>query len=184
MRIVLLEDRDARTAFSESVTSKIRASAEKEGAVVELIELRPGDLIHCTGCLQCLEQPGGRCVAKDRLGEYRQKADGCALVVYLSPALFGQCSSTIKTALEKGISLSFAAANANPAQFIVGFGEDLDDEERSTFIDIVEGHMGTADVIHAEMRGVRFEALVARTEEEASSVADKVGAFVRGRRVA
>jgi hypothetical protein len=34
---------------------------------------------------------------------------------------------------------------------IVGFGQDIDDEERSTFIDLTAKHRGKADIVHPGM---------------------------------
>jgi hypothetical protein len=138
---------------------------------VETVELSVGDMANCSGCLLCLRVNDGLCVAKDKQESLRRKAEGRDLVVFLAPALFGQCSSTNKNAIDKGVALWFGAGAMAPAHFIVGYGADLDDEEKATFIDCVRKHLGKADVIHPEFREFRIEAFVSRSIRDNEAIA-------------
>jgi hypothetical protein len=70
------------------------------------------------------------------------------LVVFLSPALFGQCSSTLKNAIGKGIAAKPGPGmRLPPVKVFIGFWSDLSEEEAATFVDCVRKHQGSADVI-------------------------------------
>jgi multimeric flavodoxin WrbA len=179
MRILLLVDGEAKTALSEDLANRIRELASTGNHTLDREELVTDSLAPCSGCLQCLKSAQRACVAKDRLLELRQLAEGRDVVVFLSPMLFGQCSATIKNAIDKGVTMQLGGTANARMQFIVGYGSDIDEEERSTFIDIVRKHMGAADIIHAEFRTIRIEAFVARTKADNDDIARKIGECLR-----
>ena len=78
----------------------------------------------------------------------RDKLD-CDLVIYLAPVVFGTCNSTLKNAVDRG-ELLFS--NPRRAQLVIGYADDMDDEERSTFIDLVGKHRGENDIVHPEKK--------------------------------
>jgi hypothetical protein len=96
------------------------------------------------------------------------------MVIFLSPARFGQCSSIIKNAIDKGVARRLGSSDNVQGEFYIGYGEDIDDDERSTFIDCLLKHQGAADLIHAEYRSLRVEAQVARTMGEAEEIVDRL----------
>jgi len=63
------------------------------------------------------------------------------MTIFLTPVLFGHFGSTIKSAIDRG------CGNQN-LQVVVGYGDDIDDEEKSTFIDLTRKHRGVADIVH------------------------------------
>jgi multimeric flavodoxin WrbA len=182
MNVLLFVDSGSRIPLSEDLEKRIRGAATGNGHIVETVELAVGDLANCSGCLLCLKGTGGgMCVTKDRQESLQRKAEGRDLVVFLTPVSFGQCASTIKNALDKGVSMWFGAAAIAPVQFIVGYGIDVDEEERTTFIDCVRKHMGKADVIHSEFKELRIEAFVARSMEDTGAIVEKIEEYLRGR---
>jgi multimeric flavodoxin WrbA len=181
MEIVVVLDGAIKTILSEDLITRIQGLAEAHGHAIELLELSSGDIAPCTGCLRCLSSGSGVCVARDSFAALRGRVLGRDLAVFLSPALFGQCSSTIKNALDKGISQKIGSSANVATQFIVGYGAEVDDEEKATFIDCVRLHLGRADVIHYEFRDLRIEAFVTRSLGDNASIAEKVGELLRER---
>lgn len=178
MEIVVLLEGTLKTVLSEDLIMRIRGLAEAKGHAVDVLELSGTDIAPCTGCLLCLSSGTGNCVTKDNFAALRERVQSRDIAVFLSPALFGQCSSTIKNALDKGIAQRLGSSSNVATQFIIGCGADIDEEEKATFIDCVRKHLGKADVIHYEFRDLRFEAFVTRSLEDNASIAEKLERFL------
>lgn len=63
------------------------------------------------------------------------------MTIFLTPVIFGHFGATIKCAIDRG------CGNQN-LQVMVGYGDDIDGEEKSTFIDLTRKHRGEADIVH------------------------------------
>jgi len=72
--------------------------------------------------------------------------------------LFGHFSSTIANVRAKG-------TGSHNWQVIIGFSEDIDDEEKSTFIDLTAKHHGKADIVHPGMNR-QVDVFVSRSIED------------------
>jgi multimeric flavodoxin WrbA len=180
MNIVIVFEGGPKTPLLEELFVRILESAARGGHRLELVELAKAAIAPCTGCLACLKSETGDCVVKDDFSALRSSVLGRDIAVILSPAIFGQCSSTIKKALDKGITGKLEAGSSVPLQLFVGYGADLSDEEAATFVDCVRKHLGKADRIHREFKDLRIEAFVARTPRDAASVAESIEALAQG----
>ena len=78
--------------------------------------------------------------------------------------LFGHFSSCIKNAIDRG-------AGSRNWQVIIGYGSDIDDEEKSTFIDLTAKHRGSKDVVHPGMDR-QVDVFVTRSSEDSTAICE------------
>jgi multimeric flavodoxin WrbA len=95
----------------------------------------------CLGCLLCLTKHVGICVTKDRIAEIRNHNNRYDMTIFMTPVIFGHFGSMVKCAIDRG-------CGCNNLQVMVGYSDDIDDEEKSTFIDLTRKHRGKADIVH------------------------------------
>jgi multimeric flavodoxin WrbA len=174
LRISCISDKGAKSSLSEDLWTKARALMAERGHTVQEIELNRDDTSACTGCLQCWTRQTGECVGRDAIGDLTRNKLDCDLVIYLTPAQFGTCNATIKNAVDRG-ELMFK--NKKRAQILIGFGEDLVDEERSTFIDLVARHRGEADVVHPDRKEV-ISVHVTRSIDDNERICREIGGLL------
>ncbi len=146
-RAVVICDKGRVTDVSVDLRSRLADLLRSKGYRFEVVELAEADAAPCRGCLYCLTKHPGRCVTADVVGDLvhriRVERESC-VTVYLTPVLFGHPSSTIKNALDRG-------TGSHELQVMVGYGDDIDGEEESTFIDITAKHCGASDIVHPGM---------------------------------
>jgi multimeric flavodoxin WrbA len=149
MKITCISDRGGRSVLSEDLWGRLRALADARGHTLQRIELQREQVSSCRGCFTCWKSGTHECVSRDPIGNLtRQKLDA-DLIVWLAPVVFGTASSAVKNAMDRG-DLLFN--NPRRAAVIIGCAEDMDNEERSTFIDLVQMHRGAKDVVHPESK--------------------------------
>lgn len=158
MNTLLVLDKDSKTKLSEDLKVKVVRTLEEKGHWVEIVELGKNDVSPCLGCLLCLTKHPGECVTKDIVNEIRKNVKKYSATFYLTPVLFGHFSSTIASVMAKG-------TGSHNWQVIIGFGEDIDDEEKSTFIDLTAKHHGKADIVHPGMNR-QVDVFVSRSIED------------------
>ncbi len=141
MNTILILDKDAKTGLSEDLKERILRILKEKAHRVEVVELGRNDVTPCFGCFLCLTKHPGICVTRDRIAEIRNNVNRYDMTIFLTPVIFGHFESTIKCAIDRG------CGNQN-LQVVVGYGEDIDDEEKSTFIDLTRKHRGKADIVH------------------------------------
>lgn len=131
METLCILDNDSRTRLSEDLRARINVLAEEKRIGIETIAPGKNDLYPCTGCLVCYKT-SGQCVLKDGMVEINRKHGTSDVIVYLTPVVFGQFSSTIKNAIDR----ARPEGHKFHTQFIIGYGDDISDDEKNTFIDI------------------------------------------------
>jgi len=124
MNTILILDKDAKTGLSEDLKERILRILEEKAHKVEVVELGRNDVTPCLGCLLCLT-----------------KHVGIYMTIFLTPVIFGHFGSTVKCAIDRG-------CGCQNLQVMVGYGDDVDDEEKSTFIDLTRKHRGAMDIVH------------------------------------
>jgi hypothetical protein len=144
LNILLILDKDSKTKLSEDIRSKAIKALEGKGHTVEVFELGRNDVFQCIGCLLCLTKHPGECVNKDIVNDIRKNVKKYSATFFLTPVLFGHYSSTMASAINKG-------TGSNNWQVIIGFGDDINEEEKDTFIDLTARHRGKADIVHPGM---------------------------------
>jgi multimeric flavodoxin WrbA len=162
---VIICDRDAATALSDDLKRRVVALLQTRGYRIELVELIRADAAPCRGCLLCFTKHPGKCVSNDAVGDLVQRMrldPEDSITLYLTPVLFGHPSPVTKNALDRG-------TGSHRLQVIIGYGQDIDGEEESTFIDITAKHCGAADIVHPGMVREAM-AFVTRSAEDNASV--------------
>lgn len=144
MNGLLILDKDSKTELSENLKTRILKILSRKGHRIEIFELGRNDAAPCRGCLHCLTKHPGECVSKDIVNDIIKQVRTYELTIFLTPVLFGHFSSSIKNAMDRG-------AGSHDLQIIIGFGSDIDNEEKSTFVDLISKHMGAADIVHPGM---------------------------------
>ena len=176
MRVIAVREESERGELSEDLLEKIAAGLESDGGSLEVIDIRPGDVAYCLGCLWCWHTGNGRCRMHDRVPELEEQVRGADLLVFVSPLRFGTMSSSIKSLIDRGFGCKFYGEGFYP-QFVIGYGEDAAEEERATFLDITLLHRGTEDIVHPELAGIPVGSAVTGSKEENSVVAARVLEF-------
>jgi len=138
---ILILDKDAETGLSEDLKNRILGILKEKAYETEVVELRRDDAAPCLGCFRCMTEHVGICVTKDRIAEIRNDPNRYDMTVFLTPVIFGHFGSTMKCAIDRG-------CGCRNLQVIVGYAEDIDEEEERTFIDLTRNHRGKADIVH------------------------------------
>jgi multimeric flavodoxin WrbA len=144
MDIIFMLDKDTKTELSEGLKTRILEIVKEKGHTIEVVELGKYDVFPCLGCFSCVTKHPRKCVNKDMVFEIKRNVQRYELTIYMTPVIFGHFSSAIKIAIDKG-------TGSNNLQIIIGFGDDIDNEEKNTFIDLTAKHRGSADIVHPGM---------------------------------
>jgi multimeric flavodoxin WrbA len=172
MSILLILDRDSKSPLSEGLRARVCGLAHKHGLAFEKVELARENVPPCTGCFQCITKHPGRCIHQQAFSGLVEKALHRRIVIFLTPARFGTFCSTIKNVVDRGGLI--LRDHKTCTQVMIGYGEDLVDEEASTFVDIPGRHMGKADIVHPTLTGVRVEAFVTRSAADTQRICQAV----------
>jgi hypothetical protein len=157
LNTLLIVDKDRKTELSADLQARLSKTMEDMGHQIDVFELGNNEVSPCLGCLLCLTKHPGECVNKDIVNEIRKNVKKYSATFYLTPVLFGHYSSTIISPINKG-------TGSHNWQAVIGYGEDIDDEERSTFIDLAAKHR-KADIVHPGM-DAEVEVFVSSSIEE------------------
>jgi multimeric flavodoxin WrbA len=141
MESILILDKDAESELAENLSAGILRVLSEQSYSTEVVGLDKKTSTPCLGCLGCLTTHPGECVNRDDIDRIHRNANEYSLTIYLTPVLFGHFSSTIKNAIDRG-------TGSNNRQVFIGYGSDMNNEEKSTFIDLIAKHCGKADIIH------------------------------------
>ncbi len=146
MNALLLIDKDIKTGVSEDLKAKIYKIFDEKGYQIETVELGKNEVSPCLGlgCMHCVTKHPGECISKDPVYPIKKNVWKYDLTVFLTPILFGHFSSCIKNAMDRG-------AGSHNWQVIIGYGSDIGDEEKNTFIDLTAKHRGSKDIVHPGM---------------------------------
>lgn len=166
MSALIISDKESRTNITEHFTTTLAMALEKMGKTVDVFELGKNDVFQCLGCLLCLTEHPAECVHKDIVNTIRKQVKKYSVTFYLTPILFGHYSSTIAAAINKG-------TGSHEWQVVIGFSEDVNDEERETFIDLIAKHRGESDIVHPGM-DKRVDVFVCRSFEENSETINRI----------
>ena len=149
MDAVLILDGDGASSLSDDFGVRLLALLAEKGYRSETVTLWRREVAPCRGCLLCLTKHPGRCVVRDVVAELKWRMHcnpGSGVTVFITPVRFGHFSSVIKNAVDRGVG-------SHVLQVFLGYGVDIDDEEKRTFIDLIARHRGSADIVHPGMDG-------------------------------
>lgn len=166
MNALFILDKDSRSPLSEDLKDRVVQALEEKGYRVDMFELGRDDVFQCLGCLLCVTKHPDECVNKDVINEIKKNVKKYSATFYLTPVIFGHYSSTMASAINKG-------TGSHNWQVIIGFGEDVDDEEKSTFLDLTAKHRGKADIVHPGMDR-RVDVFVTMSMEDNTRICDTI----------
>ena len=170
MNTILILDKDAKTGLSEDFKVRILEILKEKGHRVEVVELGRKDVTPCFGCLFCLTKHVGTCVTRDGIAEIRNHANRYDMTIFLTPVVFGHFGSTVKCAIDRG-------CGCQNLQVMVGYGDDIDDEEKSTFIDLTHKHRGKRDIVHPGF-DKQVDVYLTTSSEESRSICEAFRKYV------
>lgn len=153
MKVLLICDKNNRTKASIDLHEKIKELFSNKDYEIHNIEIGKKDLASCIGCFGCWIKTPGQCVINDMMSDINRSFINSDVVIYFTPIVFGQFSGNIKNAIDRWLPnvLPFfqqyngrtrhpARYEKYPTEIIVGYSDDITEEEKSTFLDITNKH--------------------------------------------
>lgn len=161
MNSLILSDREYQTDIFESLTDTVRKLLKEKGFTIEEIQIGCDDLTYCRGCFGCWVIKPGECVHNDMMSRINQAYINSDVTIYLSPIVFGQASANIKNALDRWLPniLPFFKKRPDgstthpprykeyPKQILIGYADDLTDDDASLFTDIIKKHRNDMELL-------------------------------------
>lgn len=161
MKAFIFSDKDYQTELFQVLKESTLAFLNDKGFITELMSLGKDDLAFCTGCFGCWIKKPGECVINDRMSQINNNYVNSDVVIYLSPVIFGQFSANIKNAYDRWIpnmlpffetrpdssTMHPSRYDAYPKQVIIGYGNELSDEDVQLFNDITKKHRRNVEVL-------------------------------------
>ena len=167
MKAVIISDSDSKTELSKNLTAGIVSVLTENGNQVRSVELEKDRVAPCLGCFLCATKHRGECVSRDIVGQIRRDVQQLGLTVFVTPVLFGHFSSTLKNAVDRG-------TGSREWQIVIGYADEIDDEEKNTFLDLTAKHRGSADIVHPGMDS-RVDVHVTQSLEENAAICESLG---------
>lgn len=174
MNVLCVADPGLNDGLYPVLIEKIGGTVNKLCHQLEIMELDKNSVLPCRGCFFCYTKHPGLCVYRDLMPELKQKVQFCGMLIILTPVLFGCFSSIIKNTIDRGLTGQVGFKKKYPIQLFIGYGNDISDEEKSTFIDITRLHMGQADIVHSEFKNVSIESFVVRREADIDDICRRI----------
>ncbi len=154
MKAFILSDKEYQTETFEQVHRMVCAYLTEKGFEVAEMQIGRDDLAFCMGCFGCWVKKPGECVIGDAMAEINRTYMNSDVVVYLCPVVFGQFSANLKNAVDRWLPniLPFFETRPDgstmhppryedyPRQIMIGYGDDLSEEDAQLFVDIVQKH--------------------------------------------
>lgn len=161
MKATVIADKDYQTELFQKLNKLAVTFLNDKGLETELMSIGRDDLAFCMGCFGCWVKKPGECVINDMMAQVNRNFINSDVVIYLSPVIFGQFSANIKNALDRSIPnmLPFFETrpdgstmhppryDAYPKLIIIGYGDDISEEDVQLFIDITKKHRSDVEVM-------------------------------------
>ena len=167
MKILLLLEADSATEVARQVRSGIEALAAAGGCTVTTVEVRRDEVPPCLGCLACMTRHPGICVHQRAFESILAQSGDCDVAVFLTAVVFGTFGSAMKNLIDRGGLI--IRNHRRCRQIFIGYGAEVTEEERRTFLDLTAAHRGKADIVHLNVRE-SIEVYFAGSKAEADSI--------------
>ncbi|OHD10256.1 MAG: hypothetical protein A2086_00650 [Spirochaetes bacterium GWD1_27_9] len=174
MNILYFLDEDNKSKLSDDLKLKINNLANNKGHKIEIIEVSKNDVLPCSGCLNCIMKGTGECCIKDLMFEINKRIIDIDIIFYITPIIFGQYSSTIKNITDKCMTVKMKNI---PTFIAIGYGEDLNNDECQTFIDITKKHKGDANTLHPLIKE-KFEVFITKSIDDNKLICEKINKLI------
>ncbi len=180
MKAVIISDKDFQTELYMKLEGQVTSFLKSRGFETEIIKIGRAELKFCMGCFGCWVKKPGECIINDMMGRINRSFVNSDAVLYLSPLVFGQFSANIKNAIDRWLpnmrpffitrpdrsTIHPARYKLNPKVIMIGYGENLSDEDEQLFSDISKKHRSNVEVliyknpfnnITEELNGIKLE---------------------------
>ncbi|HEX3025797.1 MAG TPA: flavodoxin family protein [Clostridia bacterium] len=161
MAALVLSDQDDKSELRLHLEELISNCLSERGLQTSRIRVGRNDLGFCMGCFGCWVRKPGECVIGDAMGEINRQCMNSDVVVYLSPVVFGQFSANLKNVIDRWLPnmLPFFETNpdgstihpsryaSNPCQFMIGYGQNVTEEDAQLFCDITQKHRNKTEAL-------------------------------------
>jgi multimeric flavodoxin WrbA len=161
MKATVISDKEHNTELYQKLSELTAAFLNGKGLDANMIDIGSDDLEYCSGCFDCWTKSPGDCVKSDSMRKISQSFMDSDVVVYMSPVIFGHYSSNIKNILDRLLQneLPFmitrsdgSTGNAlrydeHPKQIILGYGNQISEEDVQLFKDVTMKHRKSFDVM-------------------------------------
>jgi multimeric flavodoxin WrbA len=150
MKALIISDSEYRTETFQQLERLVHTILSQKGFDIEEARIERDELGYCMGCFGCWIKKPGECVINDKMASINRSFINSDAVFYLSPVVFGQYSCNIKNTLDRwlpnvlpffitrkdGATMHPPRYKEYPAQIIIGYGEELADDEMKLFSSI------------------------------------------------
>ncbi|KUO74889.1 MAG: flavodoxin [Desulfosporosinus sp. BRH_c37] len=161
MKALLISDQEYPTKTYQALNDLTGKFLKHKGFDTDMIELEAENLTFCMGCFGCWIKKPGECVINDRMAQINRSVMNSDVVIYLSPIIFGQFSPNIKNIIDRslpnmlpffetrpdGSTMHPPRYDTYPRQIILGYGDEISDEDKQLFIDVTKKHRRNIEVL-------------------------------------
>jgi multimeric flavodoxin WrbA len=161
MKAYIISDKEYRTDMFEQIHEKVIGYFTDKGFEIQETRIGKGELAYCMGCFGCWVKNPGECSISDSMAFINSNYMDSDVVVYLCPIVFGEFSSNIKNALDRwipnilpffktrpdGSTMHPARYRNYPCQIMLGYADNLAEEDAGLFTDITKKHRRNIEVI-------------------------------------
>ena len=161
MQALIISDKEYHTKTFTRINQILSKAITEKDLKVKETQIGRNDLAFCVGCFGCWVKKPGECVINDAMRQINYDFINSEVVVYLCPIVFGQFSANIKNSFDRwipnilpffetrldGSTMHPARYSSYPKQIIIGYGDELSDEDITLFIDVTTKHRQNVDVL-------------------------------------
>lgn len=152
MKILVLYDEKSEHFEGLNLPKKIQELLKTAGHEVDMAQVCGKNIRPCTGCFACWVKTPGLCVLPDDgVNDLNRRYVNSEIIVTISEAFYGCWSADLKKYLDRSIPnvmpylVSFNGETHHPRRYkympmvwALGYGKDLKDSEKQTFMKLVE----------------------------------------------
>ena len=161
MKATVISDKEHKTELYQKLSELTFAFLNGKGVQANMIDVSSDDLAYCSGCFDCWVKSPGECVIRDSMPKISRSFMDSDVIVYLSPVIFGHYSSNIKNIIDRllqnelpffvtrsdGSTGNAVRYDEHPKQIVLGYGDQLSEEDVQLFKDITMKHRKSFEVM-------------------------------------
>lgn len=161
MKALILSDNEYQTKKFQRLAQLVHSYLSQKNFDIENVHLEKDELDYCMGCFGCWTKKPGQCVINDKMDDINHSFINSDAVFYLSPIVYGQFSANMKNTLDRclpnilpffttrkdGSTMHPPRYDKYPTQIMIGYGDDLTDDEKKLFYDINLKHRNNVCVM-------------------------------------
>ena len=117
MKVLMLNGSPHKEGCTDTALREVAASLEKNGIETEIFHLGTAPISGCIACGGC--KTSGKCVMKDGVNEFVEKAKQADGFVFGSPVYYANVSGQIRSFLDRAFYCGSAAFSGKPGAAVV-----------------------------------------------------------------